>query len=132
MLSQAYVCKVEAVARACRGPSRPMGVLKVILCGDFLQLHPVDKASDYSRLYNCQWWSSMQIRVVLFHKCIRPLAADCELGLNEMLMGRIQKEMLISVLEIEVPPESRGDFEAATRLRCLKAQVADYNATALA
>lgn len=86
MLSQVYVCKVDAVARACRGSSRPMGGLKVILCGDFLQLPPVEKSSDNSRLYNCQWWSSMQIIVVLLQQCIRQLDADFALGLISLVL----------------------------------------------
>lgn len=131
MVSPVYMSKVDTAAKTCRGSPLPMGGLKVILCGDFLQLPPVDRQSSTDRLYTGSWWTSMKIQPIRLCQCIRKIDADFALGLSEMRMGRVPEDLLISTLEGRTPQLCSTNFEGATRLRFLKAQVAECNTSAL-
>ncbi|XP_067946292.1 ATP-dependent DNA helicase PIF1-like [Watersipora subatra] len=49
MVHGEYFAKLEAVARVIRKSEQPFGGIQLIVCGDFLQLPPVDKASNDSK-----------------------------------------------------------------------------------
>jgi ATP-dependent DNA helicase PIF1 len=46
MIGRDYFTKLEAVARAVRQCKQPFGGVRLVLCGDFLQLPPVTDGDD--------------------------------------------------------------------------------------
>lgn len=54
--------KVEQIARAVRKSNDPFGGIKLILCGDFLQLPPVNRNSKAKFCFQTAAWSRCQLQ----------------------------------------------------------------------
>lgn len=52
--------KIEEVARRVRKNDEPFGGIKLILCGDFLQLPPVNKTSKARFCFQTEAWTRCQ------------------------------------------------------------------------
>jgi ATP-dependent DNA helicase PIF1 len=62
MLDQSLFEKLEAIARSVRGDQRPFGGIQLILCGDFLQLPPVNGTFVF---HSAVWWKCVDAMVIL-------------------------------------------------------------------
>jgi ATP-dependent DNA helicase PIF1 len=68
MISAEFFEKLDDVAKALRGNSKPFGGLQLILVGDFFQLPPVDRASTLSRRYlftSESWLNAVDAAILL-------------------------------------------------------------------
>jgi hypothetical protein len=90
---------VEATARIIRSqPSSPMGGIQVVLCGDFMQLPPVEdspSAVDVPREYafNASCWSSMKLLPIVLEGSFRHRDDEVFIRmLNNVRMGDLSTE----------------------------------------
>lgn len=90
MIDSGYISKLDALARALRTRGKPMGGLRVIMCGDFLHLPPVTK--DYDKLFLSEWWKTAKVQTILFRNPMRQKEPWFVADLNSMRMGLMPQE----------------------------------------
>lgn len=130
MISSDYMAKLDAVARALRVKSKPMGGVQIILCGDFLQLPPVGK--DCAKLFLSQWWSTTKVNTMLLRDPMRQKDCAFVLDLNSMRTGTMPRGPLRKVLEGECSAYITSLISQTTKLKCLRRAAEDHNMRELA
>ncbi|KNZ51742.1 uncharacterized protein VP01_3830g1 [Puccinia sorghi] len=88
MIDSGYISKLDAVARALRTRGKPMGGLRVIMCGDFLHLPPVTK--DYDKLFLSEWWKTAKVQTILFRNPMRQKEPWFVADLNKYVAERLE------------------------------------------
>lgn len=97
MLSGDFFDKLEFVARRVRKSDLPFGGVQLLLCGDFLQLPPVEKDSTKSYTYAFEsgsWETCVNICIQL-KKVFRQIGDDTFVNLlNEIRVGNLTQNAL--------------------------------------
>ena len=105
MLSKGMLELLDAVARRCRGCSKVMGGVQLVLLGDFFQLPPVcpqvtssETASVFA--FNSAVWTTLKLHVVELD-CVFRQADDAEFVqlLSAVRWGRLSNEQLAQLNE---------------------------------
>ena len=124
--------KLELIARRVRGKSAPFGGIQLILCGDFLQLPPVNAKF----CFQAECWNRVVQEKVELNKVYRQNDDKFISALEEMRMGKIPKDYKMFEAcvgrELKIPTVStsssayRGKIEA-TKLYAKKKYVEPIN-----
>jgi ATP-dependent DNA helicase PIF1 len=125
MIPSDYMSKLDAVARALRTRSKPMGGVQVIMCGDFLQLPPVTK--DCTKLFLSEWWTNTRVHTILLRGSMRQSDPEFVSDLNSMRMGNVPQGPLGRVLQGQCSAYISGLIPQATKLKCLKRAADEHN-----
>ncbi|GGM25415.1 hypothetical protein GCM10010129_82440 [Streptomyces fumigatiscleroticus] len=129
MIDVGYIEKIDAVARAVRGNKKAMGGIKLIFCGDFLQLPSVDQRREH--LFRSAWWARANIQPVLLTESMRQSDSDFVADLNLMRMGSMPTGPLLPILRGECSQYAVDMASQATKLKCLKYTAELHNANQL-
>ncbi len=130
MLSGRFFDRLEELARALRKNTRPFGNLQVVICGDFLQLPPVE--TDEGLCFEAQAWPRMHFTMILLEKVFRQRDASFAELLGELRLGRVSPStrQILEGCRRPLPPLLGG--LTATRLYPHKRKVEDDNSRQLA
>lgn len=94
MLSGEFFDKLETIARAIRKNEQYFGGIQIILCGDFLQLPPVEKRSkDKVFCFESQAWKGLAFSIEL-KKVFRQQDSNFVNILNEIRSGTLSDKSL--------------------------------------
>lgn len=93
MIDGEYFEKIEEVARRVRKNDEPFGGIKLILCGDFLQLPPVNKTSKARFCFQTEAWTRCQFLCFNLKKVYRQNDDIFIDILNNIRLGRITDEI---------------------------------------
>lgn len=121
MVGERLLSRISEIGSIIRGNTDPFGGLRVIFCGDFLQLPPVrDQCCLESDL-----WKKMDVEVVSLkfkHRQADPHFGDI---LDRVRMGRVTNDDVAYL----TANSSQTDIPEAIRLCALFRRVSDYNFT---
>jgi ATP-dependent DNA helicase PIF1 len=88
MISATLFDKIEYVARMARGNSKPFGGVQVIMCGDFLQLPPVEKIAGITHFcFEAESWGKVIQDIIILDKVYRQNSDVLVDALNEIRYG---------------------------------------------
>ena len=116
MLNVSYIEKIDAVARTVRENNKPMGGIRLLFCGDFLQLPCVDQERE--QLFLSSWWKTANIQPILLRQSMRQSDAEFVADLNLMRMGLMPRGPLLPILEGKCSQHITNMQSQATRLKC--------------
>jgi len=93
MLSGDFFDKLEYIARVVRKNENPFGGMQIVLCGDFLQLPPVEKGIK-SFCFQAKCWQRVVSCSVELKKVFRQNEQSFVTVLNELRVGKISTKSL--------------------------------------
>ncbi|KAK7603114.1 hypothetical protein V9T40_003113 [Parthenolecanium corni] len=93
MIDGDYFEKVEQIARAVRKSNDPFGGIKLILCGDFLQLPPVNRNSKAKFCFQTAAWSRCQLQCFNLKQVHRQSDNVFVSILNNIRLGKVTEEI---------------------------------------
>ncbi|HSX48275.1 MAG TPA: PIF1 family DEAD/DEAH box helicase [Candidatus Nanoarchaeia archaeon] len=132
MLHDYRLDMVDQVCRVVRERDEPFGGLQVILCGDFFQLPPVNRAGSRSGHFitNSAAWRSGKFEVLYLHDQHRQRDDSNFIGiLNALRSGELSEDQ-VEALQARLGAEL-VDQPAPTRLHTTNIDVDAVNATQL-
>lgn len=95
MMTGTFLQDIQRILKRVKKNNQPFGGVKIIACGDFLQLPPVSKGSTvYDWAFKCDAWRQGDIRVLNLQKSYRhddPVWLD---ALNDVRVARITQPTL--------------------------------------
>ncbi|KAG2183553.1 hypothetical protein INT43_006559, partial [Umbelopsis isabellina] len=115
--------KIEMIAKAVKGTSRPFGGIQLILTGDFFQLPPVgkDKVAQYC-FEGKSWNQAVDNNVVLTH-VFRQKDEEFVGMLNEMRLNQMSTATIEKFRSLSRTPMYKDKSIEPTRLYSLRSQV---------
>nr|XP_018913022.1 PREDICTED: ATP-dependent DNA helicase PIF1 [Bemisia tabaci] len=131
MVDGDYFDKIEAVARRVRNSDAPFGGIKLILCGDFLQLPPVAKDSKTRFCFQSEAWSRCELQCFNLKEVHRQSDPEFINMLNNIRVGRVTPEVSDRLIAT-----ARNNLEkdgiVPTQLCCRTREAEQINETKLA
>lgn len=94
MIDGGYFEKIEHVARSVRKSKEPFGGIKLILCGDFLQLPPVNKSTQVKFCFQTSTWMRCQFHCFNLKKVHRQSDDEFISILNNIRVGRVTDDIV--------------------------------------
>ena len=115
MLSPAIFDLLEFLARSVRKVDAPFGDIQVIICGDFLQLPPVEKdqPSEYPFAFHARSWPSVIRRQYILNRVFRQKNPEFVRMLQEIRLGTPSSQTIDALRSRIMPP--RPIFEGVKK-----------------
>lgn len=117
--------KLESIARMTRNNDSPFGGIKLILCGDFMQLPPVSKRSKF--IFESKNWDLVIKRIFVLKEVFRQKDKAFIEMLSEIRNGMVSRKCEELLRSLERPPKSPSPEYSTVRLFPLRSQVEAYN-----
>uniref|UniRef100_A0A8D9F567 ATP-dependent DNA helicase PIF1 n=1 Tax=Cacopsylla melanoneura TaxID=428564 RepID=A0A8D9F567_9HEMI len=135
MVEKDYFEKIEKIARIIRNnPDEPFGGLKLIFCGDFLQLPPVvsgSKAQGKKFCFQSEAWQKCSLRAFVLQTVHRQADPKFVNLLNSVRLGRVTDD-IVQTLKSTSANELEKDGIIPTQLCCRTAEAETINHNKLA
>jgi ATP-dependent DNA helicase PIF1 len=131
MMAGTFLNDVDEILKRVKKSEEPFGGIKIICCGDFLQLPSVTKGSSVSDwAFKSKAWKAAKIKILLLDKIYRQTDPAWLACLNDVRIAKIsnETEKLLRSREVRSLPDN---FEG-TFLMTHNEQVREYNAKKLA
>ncbi|XP_026686322.1 ATP-dependent DNA helicase PIF1 [Diaphorina citri] len=134
MVEKDYFEKIEKIARIIRNNNdEPFGGLKLIFCGDFLQLPPVvtGKSSSKKFCFQSEAWARCNLRSFILQTVHRQADPKFVSLLNNIRMGRVTDD-IVQTLKLTAKNELEKDGIIPTQLCCRTNEAETINNNKLA
>lgn len=130
MIDGKFFEKIEKVARTVRNSEKPFGGIQLILCGDFLQLPPVQKEGPVRFCFQTEAWANCRFQVFQLQKVHRQSDPEFVKMLDNIRMGRITAEITGKLLSTTARSLDKCGI-IPTRLCCFTQEANLINTTKL-
>ena len=131
MMTGTFLNDIDEILKRVKKSEEPFGGVKIVCCGDALQLPPVTKgASVHDWFFKSKAWKAANIKTLYLHKNYRQTDPEWLSCLNDVRVAKIspQTERTLRTREVSSYPEN---FEG-TFLMSHNEQVRNYNSKKLA
>lgn len=127
MVEGSYFDKIDQVAKAIRKNEKPFGGIQLILCGDFLQLPPVMKASQAKNFcFQTKAWQNCRLMTMELKQVHRQTDNKFISVLNKIRVGQVD-DNIVKILKATSSQKIEKDGILATTLCSLTRDVDALN-----